>query len=419
MGGAAVPGVAVPGVAGRWVARSSIGTLAMILTLAAGLALSACAAGGAPAGSATGSGGTTAHAPDRAGQAQGTGAARDPGSLTAFCRTRALASVTAALSRPVGASLRNEVVPLGVSANGRTAYVSTWTPAFAGVAALNLVSGTVRPIQRFAAPATDQADGAWGGRWLVWVQTYSLQSLDDFAVFGWDSVTGRLARLGRSLRSPSGVSWPSPWHAPAVSGGYAAWAQGYGPGGLVEIRLANLRTGRITVIRTGHVQAPFFDRGLLVWPESDSPGSPTTLHAYSLATASLAPLPPVLRAVRGTDFVVTDGVRTAYFSPGLTELYYSPAPYQTAAMVLRLPVGVDFSYLAIGPGALAWTTTAATYLASTRTGGYAQVTPRYGFPVTGLGPAVLISDAPAGKSAHPILALHVVNPSTLSWSRCG
>ena len=392
----------------------------MTLTLVAGLAVSACAAGVGPdgAGSATGSGGTTAHAPDGAGQAQGAGRARDPGSLTGFCRTRASASVTAALSRPVGASLRNEVVPLGVSADARTAYVSTWTPGFAGVAALNLVSGALRPIQRFAAPATDQADGAWGGRWLVWVQTYSLQSLDDFAVFGWDSVTGRLVRLGHSVRSPSGVSWPSPWHAPAVSGGYAAWAQGYGPGGLVEIRLANLRTGRITVIRTGHVQAPFFDGGLLVWPESDSPGSPTTLHAYNLPTASLAPLPPVLRAVRGTDFVVTDGVRTAYFSPGLTELYYSPAPDQAAAMVLPLPAGVDFSYLAIGPGALAWTTTAATYLASTRTGGYVQVTPRYGFAVTGSGPSVLISDAPAGKSAHPILALHVVSPSVANWPRC-
>ena len=326
-----------------------------------------------------------------------------------FCPIRPAIGVSAALSHAIAASLRAEVVPLGISANGQTAYVSTWAPGFSGVAALNLASGTLHPIRRFGAPATEQADGAWGGRWLVWAQTYSLQSLDDFTVFGWDSATGRLVRLGRSLRSPSGTSWPSPWHAPAVSGDLAAWAQGYGPGGLVEIRLANLRTGRVTVIRKGHVQSPFFDSKLVVWPESDLPGAQTTLRGYSPATGRIVALPPVLRQVRGTDFAVTDGTRTAYFSPDLTRLYYSPAPDVAARVVLALPPGADFSYLAIGRGLLAWTTTQATYLASTRTGGYAQVTPRYGFAVTGPGPAVLVSDAPTAKAAHPILALHVLD----------
>src|SRR3989442_1661631 len=81
---------------------------------------------------------------------------------------------------------------------------------------------------------------------------------------------------------PGGVPWPSPWHPPAVSGNYAAWAQGYGAGGEVEIRLANLATGQVKVIRTGHTQPPFFDRNLLVWPESDRPGEQTTLHAVSV-----------------------------------------------------------------------------------------------------------------------------------------
>jgi hypothetical protein len=391
------------------------------LVVIVGLAMSACTGAAAPARS-----GTAGHSPravaghsPRAVAAHVRGAASHAGGrVTAFCRIQATVGITAALSRTVGASLRGEVVPLGVSADGRTAYVSTWTPAFSGVAALNLPSGSLRPIQRFSRPATDQADGAWGGRWLVWVDTYSLQSLDDFAVFAWDSVTGRLIRLGHSLRSPAGVAWPSPWHAPAVSGSYAAWAQGYGPAGLVQIRLADLRTGQITVVRAGHVQAPFFDGGLLVWPESDSPGAPTTLRAYSLVAGRPAPLPLALRAIHGTDFVAADGTRTAYLSGDLTELYYSPVPGSTATMVLRLPAGVDFSNLAIGPGALAWTTTAATYLASTRTGGYAKVTPRYGFAVTGPGPAVLVSDAPSAKSAHPILALHVVNPSAVNWPRC-
>jgi hypothetical protein len=339
--------------------------------------------------------------------------------LTAFCPARPSAALTARLSRAVSTSLRAEVVPLGVSANGATGYVSAWTPAFAGVAALNLATGALRPIQAFARPASEQADGAFGGRWLVWAQTYSLQSLDRFTMFGWDSVTGRLRILGRSLPGPGGVPWPSPWHPPAVSGRFAAWAQGSGPGGMVQIRLADLVTGRVTVIRSGHVQPPFFDGGLVVWPESDSPGSQTLLHAFDLRTMQAAALPPALRGVRGTGFVVTDGNRTAYLSPGLTTLYYSPSSRIPARAVLRLPARVQFASLSIGADALAWTTTAATYVASTRTGAYARVTRAYGLAVTGPGAAILVSDAPAGKSARPILALHAVTAGGVGRPGCG
>jgi hypothetical protein len=334
-----------------------------------------------------------------------------------FCAVPPGAALRAALRRSVPASLSSEVVPLGLSAGGRTAYVSTWTLAFAGVAALNLRTGQLRPILAFPDPATDQADGASAGHWLVWEQTHSLQSLDGFTVYAWDSATGRLRRIGHSLRGPGGTPWPSPWHAPVVSGHYAAWAQGYGPGGEVEIMLANLATGKVTVVRRGHTQPPFFDGGLLVWPESDQPGTQTTLHALSLATGQPAALPAVLRSVHGTEFVVTDGTRTAYFNPGLTALYYSPAQDQPAHLVLRLPAGVDFAELAMAPGSLAWATTKATYLASTRTGAYTRVTRQYG-DATASGQGLVISDAPADKAAHPILPMQVLRPAALSWRPC-
>ncbi len=335
-----------------------------------------------------------------------------------FCARRPPAALRAALSRTVGRSLQAEVLPLGLSADGRAAYVSTWGAGFSGVAEIDLASGKLRPIQAYAHPGTDQADGSSGGRWLVWQETYSQQSLDDYTIYAFDADTGKVRRLGHSLAAPSGAVWPSPWHAPAVSGHYAAWAQGYGPGGLVEIRLADLATGQVTVIRQGRVQPPFFDGSLVVWPESDSPGSQTTLHAFSLVTGRPARLPAVLQAVRGTDFVATDGTRTAYFSPDLSRLYYSAAQDQPARMVLRLSVGADFEDLAIEPGSLAWTTSAATYLASTRTGAYSRVTPQYGY-ATGSGPLVLISDAPPQKTGRPILPLHVVNPAVIAWRACG
>jgi hypothetical protein len=334
-----------------------------------------------------------------------------------FCARPPSPALRADLDRAVPESLRSEIIPQGLLPGGKSAYVSIWTPAFAGVAALDLATGSTRKIQSFGNPVTDQADGSSGGRWLVWEETYSLQSLDQFTVYAFDSVTGRLRTLGHSLAGPGGVPWPSPWHAPAVSGHFAAWAQGYGPGGEVEIRLANLATGQVRVIRTGHVQPPFFDGSLVVWPESDQPGTRTTLHALRLSSGRLTALPPVLQPVHGTEFVATDGTRTAYFSPDLTRLYYSPAPGQRATLALRLPAGVEFADLTMGPGWLAWTTTTATYLASTTAGSYAQVTPEYGI-ATGSGSEVLISDAAHRKSAALILAMHVVSPARLAWPGC-
>jgi len=122
--------------------------------------------------------------------------------------------------------------------------------------------------------------------------------------------------------------------------------------------------------------------------------------------------------VHGTEFVATDGTRTAYLDPSLTRLYYSPRPDQPARLALALPAGTDFDSLALAPGTLAWTTSHATYLASTRTGAFTQVTPEYGY-ATGSASVMLVSDAPGGKAVHPPLPLHVISPAALSWPDCG
>jgi hypothetical protein len=344
------------------------------------------------------------------------GATLAPGPAS-FCPSRPAPVLVRALSIAVPGSRSAEIIPLGAAAGGRQAYVAAWTQKFSGVAALDLATGRLRPIRAFGDPASDQADGAVAGHWLVWAQTYSLTSLDRFTIYAWNAATGRVSELGQSLSGPGGTPWPSPWHAPAVTAGYAAWAQGYGPGGLVEIRLANLTTGAVTTIRRGHVQPPFFDGDLVVWPESDAPGRLTSLHAYSLSTRAAARLPAVLAPVQGTDFVLTDGTRTAYLSPDFTWLYYSPAQDQPARPMLRLPAGVSFTDLALAPGAVAWSTTNATYVASTTTGAFAQVTPAYGY-ATGSDSIMLITDAPKGQSAHPPLPTYVIRPAALAWPRC-
>lgn len=350
----------------------------------------------------------------------GSPSAPRPGRVTTapeFCQAPAVASLRVPLARAVPGSDRDEVEPLGVVAGGREVFVQAWTRRFDGVGVLNLATGRLHRIKAFANPSSDQANGASDGRWLVWAQTYSLTSLDHFTLYAWDSVTGRLRRIARSIDGPDGEPWPSPWHAPAVSGRYAAWAQGYGAGGLVEIRLADLDTGTVTTIRRGHTQPPVFDGDLLIWPESDAPNTQTTLRAYSLTQRRLVELPVALRRVHGTEFVVTDGARSAYPSPDLSRLYYSPHQDQPARLALVLPTGVHFEALAMAPGTLAWTTSSATYVASTRTGVFTKVTTRYGF-ATGSRSVVLVSDGPRSKQVHPPLPLHVIDPASITWPAC-
>src|SRR6266705_1620690 len=136
--------------------------------LAAALALGLLAAASA------GCGGTRAGAPAAAGPAAGpalppaSGPATGPGGRAPgspggpgtrpgagrvgwqrFCAAPPDASLRAALRRPVPGSLQGEVVPLGASADGRTAYVSAWTPGFSGVAAMNVATGQLRRIRAF------------------------------------------------------------------------------------------------------------------------------------------------------------------------------------------------------------------------------------------------------------------------------
>jgi hypothetical protein len=386
------------------VRRATRAEIAAVLVLVPGLGLAAC---GGP--------GSSPRPEPRARRAPLADPAR-------FCPARSAGTLTRDLTRIVPGSGTGELVPMGAAPDGRTAYVAAWTPSFAGVAAISLGNGRLHAIMPFADPATDQADGVSAGPWLVWMQTYSLSDLDRFTVYLWDARSGSLRVIGRSLAGPGSTPWPSPWHAPAVSGHYAAWAQGYGPGGLVEIRLADLATGMVTTIRRGHLQAPFFDGSLLVWPESDTPRSETSLRAYDVGTHAPSALPPALAAEHGTDFVVSDGTRTAYLSPDFTALYYSAAQDLPATVRLRLAAGGDFTNLALGPGTLAWTTTTATYLASTTTGAFTQVTPRYGY-ATGSASVVLISDAPSQSgsgqpAAHPPLVTHVVDPAAIAWPDC-
>ncbi len=140
-------------------------------------------------------------------------------SLT-LCAARPTASLRAELTGPVPSALRGSVQPLGVSGDGRAAYVATDTPGFSGIAAVTLASGKLRKIRAFPHPLDDEAFGSSDGRWLVWAEVTNVQQIsrnlkgpDDVTVRSWDAVTGRLRTLGHAREPLIGV--------PVVRGHYA------------------------------------------------------------------------------------------------------------------------------------------------------------------------------------------------------
>jgi hypothetical protein len=334
-----------------------------------------------------------------------------------LCAAKPTASLSQALQRTVPQSLDANVFPFGLSANGTTLYASVRTAGFKGIAAITLATWTVREAQAFASPH-DGAFESGEGPWIAWSEFYSASDQSDYTVYAWDSVTGQLRTLGHSLRGPDGW-WPSPWSAPAVSGHYAAWPVGDGPGPVDKLMLADLATGRERAIYQGDALQPFFDGGLLVWPASARPGGPTTLRAASVTSGRPAVLPAALQGVgvHASEITSSSG-RTAYIiGPEYSKLYYSPSPSEPARVVLTLPAGEQFAAIEMGQGWLAWTTTTATYLASTRTGSYVQVTPIYGL-AAGQGSGVVAISDYAGKSQPAHSSLHLLDFARLAWPSC-
>ena len=179
----------------RPAARRAPGRAAALLGLLGLLgALGAAAAGCSSSPAARSEPGGATAAADDPGPRQGQPDARS--SWSTLCAARPGRSLQADLQRVVPESLRAKVIPLGMTATGHAAYVSIWTPRFAGVAELNLGTGRVRRIQSFGNRVTDQADGSSDGGWLVWEETYSLQSLDRFTVYAWNPGTGPGAQAG-------------------------------------------------------------------------------------------------------------------------------------------------------------------------------------------------------------------------------
>jgi hypothetical protein len=333
-----------------------------------------------------------------------------------LCAAKPTPGLKQALQSSVPQSPGAVLDTFGLSPDGQTMYGALWTAGFAGMVAINTATWTIRAAPAFSS-RKDWVISSGEGPWLTWEEFYSHTNWSDFTVFAWNSVTGQLRTLGHSLPGSGGM-WPSPYWYPAVSGQYAAWAVGDGPGLVDKVILANLATGRQRVVYQGHALAPFFDGSLVVWPQSTRAQGVTTLHAVSVTSGKPAALPPALLGVHATFNIVTSDGRTAYIvPPSYSQLYYSPSPSQPAHVILTLPPNVQFSSVEMGPGWLAWTTSNATYVASTKTGTYVQVTPEFGSAMGTGSSTVAIQDyVPKTSQAQP--TVHLLDFASLDWPSC-
>jgi len=376
-------------------------------------------------------GGSGTAAADRAGShpVRLVAASRAPRAATwsRLCAVRSTKAIIQALQHHIPASLGGEVDIHAISPDGRLLYVTAGQgvvsePGFRGLEVVNDRKWKVLARLPLPARPAEAGPALTAGPWFVWIEYPSDASIDRFTVHAWNTVTGQVRKIGSSV-----PGWSSPDQSPAYSGHYAAWVAGDGPGPVDKVVLADLSTGRSKVVYQGHghghALAPFFDGGLLVWPESNAEQGVTTLTAINVRTGKHAVLPAALRGVHAfNDLVVTAGGQTAYLNyPETDKLYYSPSPSQPARVVLRTAPGT-LDAVELGTGWLAWTGSftdqgeAATYLASTRTGTYVKVTPHYG-DASGIGSRVVAIGDYAGKTAVPPPP-HLLDVSKLAWPRC-
>lgn len=244
-----------------------------------------------------------------------------------WCRTHSDAAWRRVLvGHVVPLSGRVSLDPWTLAHDGRSFFATVRSPGFSGIARVDVPTGRITRIRAFPDPTSYQADGAFGGRRLVWAEYHGFDSFDDFILWSWDSWTGTLRQIGRATRAPDGRLWPSPWRQPDIRGGIATWAQGVGPDGRMAVHAFDLRSGRDRVVQVGRTQGSFLLGGYVVaWPESRAGGGVTTMRAASALTGEPLRVPRALSALRGVSGLATDGRRIAYPNASFTSLWWTPS----------------------------------------------------------------------------------------------
>jgi hypothetical protein len=356
----------------------------------------------------------------------------------AVCAAAPDAALNAQLRRALPASQQQSVSVIGLSANQKVLYVLTNTAGFHGIAAESVATGAI--TQRMTPGMPSMYHSAQGGLGpdgdVVFTSTFSSPAAGSgtATVAVWSPRTISWSPLGQTAPLEPAGEISSALSAPVFAGPadqLVAWeAQDWIGDSLVrQIVEADLRTGVTDVVATGYVGAPVFVGGALVWPVAGSAGGPSHLVAANASTfpaEQRVAVPLSLRKAGAAALLVSSGGATAYASTDRTRLFYSPSLSQPARQVLVLPPGnrlapggVAPRGIAVGPGYLAWNTSAgASFVASAKTLAATRIsdgTASWGV-VQGFGGYLL-----ASKSAHPESAsasLYLLSGSMVAGQNC-
>jgi hypothetical protein len=349
------------------------------------------------------------------------------------CAAAPDAQLIGELGSALPASQQQSVSVIALSPNHQVMYLMTTTAGFHGVAAESVATGAISQKITTQPPNWNGAQGGLGPDGdVVFTMTDSYYgSFAGTEVVVWSPTpmpswmarrnSGQVVPLQLPRYDTNALS------APVLGGRFNQLVAWESPGGDIPTRHiveANLLTGAIDVVATGYVGAPVFVGSDLVWPVASSASGPTHLVAVSASTfpaRQRVPVPLPLRKAGSATVIASRGSATVYASPGLTKLFYSPSLSQPARQVLRLPPGnyLEPGGLAVGPGYLAWdTSAAASFVASTKSLAATTVTDgaaTWG-TVQGVG-----SDVFASRSAHPKSgprSLYLLSGSVINGLTC-
>ena len=351
----------------------------------------------------------------------------------AVCVAAPDAALNAELRHALPASQQQSVSVIGLSPNHAVLYLMTTTAGFHGIAAESVATGAItQKIPPQGLPS--YFGGAQGGLGpdgdVVFTNTYSSPAAGSgtTAVIVWSPRTLAWSPLGHMSPLQLVGDLSTPLSAPVFAGPanqLVVWeAQAWTGNSFVrQIVEADLLTGVTDVIASGYVGAPVFVGSALVWPVASSAAGPTHLVAVSAsAFPARQPIavPMPLRKAGAAAVIASSGGATVYASADRTKLFYAPSLSQPARQVFTLPPGSHLSPggiaadgfaprgLAVGPGYLAWSTSAgASFVASAKTLAAARITDgtaTWG-AVQGLGDYVLTSRSGHRESATSSLSL--------------
>jgi hypothetical protein len=159
-----------------------------------------------------------------------------------------------------------------------------------GIGRLDLTTGRLTTISRFPPGIGGVGAMAVESPWVVWEELDSPTNLNDWSIHVRNLASGAGSVLATSQLS-NGHYVPGQQPLPVVSNGSAAWAQpvpGAGSYNISQVRVADLSTGRASVLDTGRVSSPVYAGHYLIWGKIDSAGR------YLLRVVDAASFKPVV-----------------------------------------------------------------------------------------------------------------------------